>query len=89
MPPRNRHRYQPIISDALADGEDASMVSEQTIPGYPDDLGGEADDVTPKTEPRGSVSFNEAWNSKKVDDQEGKNDKGSILQGEDPGEFRF
>ena len=89
MPPRNRHRYQPVITDAFADGEDASMVSEPTIPGYPDDLGGEADDVTPKTEPRGSVSFDEAWNSKKVDDQERKNGKGSILQEEDPGEFRF
>ena len=24
MPPRNRHRYQPVISDAFVDGEDAS-----------------------------------------------------------------
>ena len=24
MPPRNRHRYQPIISDTLAEGEDLS-----------------------------------------------------------------
>jgi len=30
MPPRNRHRYQPVISDAFADGEDASVLLAET-----------------------------------------------------------
>ena len=89
MPPRNRHRYQPIISDALAEGEDVSMVSEPQIPGFPDDQVDEGDDLTPKAEPRGSVSFDGGWNSKKEIDQENTLGEGSTSQKEGQSDFRF
>ena len=86
MPPRNRHPYQPIISDTLAEGEDLSMVSEQ---GFADDQGGEGDDLTPKAEPRGSVSFDAGWDSKKEVDQEKTLGEGSTSQREGQSDFRF
>ena len=53
MPPRNRHRYQSVIADALEDGEGVSLVSEPQVPEFPEDHGDDGDDFTPKVEPRG------------------------------------
>ena len=46
------------------------MVSELQVPEFPEDHGGDGDDLTPKVEPRGSVSFDGGWDSKKELDQE-------------------
>ena len=89
MPPRNRHRYQPVIADAMEDGEGVSMVSEPQLPEFPEDHGDDGDDFTPKVEPRRSVSFDGGWDSKKDPDQGNTLGAGPSSQTEDQIDFRF
>jgi len=89
MPPRNRHRYQSVIADALEDGEGVSLVSEPQVPEFPEDHGDDGDDFTPKVEPRGSVSFDGGWDSKKEQDHGNTLGAGPSSQKEGQVDFRF